>query len=108
MNKIKAVWNYFFTPSPFELATSALRKATIARLEAEQGRDWSVAMLDYQGKRETALREFLAASMTLPELPDPVPPTPAASAPAADYMTFEASPGPRRRAAPRTNLAAVV
>ena len=107
MNKIKAVWNYFFMPTPFALATTALRKATIARLEAEQGRDWSVAMLDYQGKRETALREFLAAGTTLPELPDPVPPAPAASAPAADYMTFVSTQGPRRRAAPRANLAAV-
>ena len=96
MNKVRALYNYFFVPSAIELATTALRKATIGRIEAEQGRDWSLAMLEYQGKREAALSEFLATAKALIGETDPTPPAPAPSAPAAaDHFAFEESQGPR-------------
>ena len=96
MNKVRALYNYFFVPSAIELATSALRKATIARIEAEQGRDWSLAMLEYQGKREAALREFLATATALAAPADPTPPAPAPSAPAV-VVSITAAPTARRR-----------
>ena len=108
MNKVKALYNYLFVPTPIELATSALRKATIARLEAEQGRDWSLAMLEYQGKREAALREFLATARALAPQPDPTPPpAPARVAAAVNDFSFEDSQGPRVAKRARGGLVAV-
>lgn len=59
---IKHTFSIFRTPSALELATRELDQAERALLEAETGREYASAMVDYNNERIYRLRKYIKES----------------------------------------------
>ncbi|NBS70001.1 hypothetical protein EBT31_13965 [bacterium] len=58
-DEIKRTFNVFRTPSALELAARELAQAERALLEAETGREYATAMVEYNQERIHRLRKYL-------------------------------------------------
>jgi len=61
-DEIKRTFNVFRTPSALELAARELAQAERALLEAESGREYATAMVEYNDERIQRLRRYLKES----------------------------------------------
>lgn len=61
-DEIKRTFNVFRTPSALELAARELAQAERALLEAESGREYATAMVEYNQERIHRLRKYIKES----------------------------------------------